>query len=85
MISPAFPLPSNRALTLYLSALREQKQLGRIKAWVWVDTRDCLANGMTKLEDDGSLPLKEITEALRDRYWEPAYAYRWNGQMCAPN
>ena len=85
LISPAFPLPSNRALTLYLSALREQKQIGRVKAWVWVDTRDCLANGMTKLEDDGTLPLAEITDALKRRYWEPAYAYRWNGQLIAPN
>jgi hypothetical protein len=84
LINPAFPLPTNRALTLYLSALREQKQLGRIKAWIWVDTRDCIPNGMTKLEDDGTLPLLEISEALRSHSWEPHYAYRWNGQLCAP-
>jgi hypothetical protein len=85
LISPAFPIPSNRALTLYLAALREQRQLNRVKAWVWVDTRDCLANGMTKLEHDGTLPLKEISEALQHRHWEPSYAYRWNGQLVAPN
>jgi hypothetical protein len=72
-------------LTLYLAALREQRQLNRVKAWVWVDTRDCLANGMTKLEHDGTLPLKEISEALQHRHWEPSYAYRWNGQLVAPN
>ncbi len=84
LISPAFPIPSNRALTLYLAALREQRQIDRVKAWVWVDTRDCLANGMTKLETTGELPLAEISESLQLRFWEPKYAYRWQGQLCSP-
>ena len=84
LISPAFPAPTNRALTLYLAALREQKDVGRVKAWVWCDTRDCLANGMTKLETSGELPLKEITDAMKTASWEPAYAYRWQGQWVSP-
>ncbi len=62
LISPATPAPTNRALALYLSALREQTEVGRVKAWVWLDTKDMLSNGLTKLNGDGTLPLDDITQ-----------------------
>jgi hypothetical protein len=81
LVSPATPAPTNRALTLYLAALREQKELGRIKAWCWVDTKDMLANALTKLEANGTLPLDDITESLARGFWEPKFVYKWQGQL----
>ena len=80
-VSPATPAPTNRALTLYLAALREQKELGRVKAWCWVDTKDMLANALTKLEANGTLPLDDITDSLARGFWEPKFVYKWQGQL----
>jgi hypothetical protein len=76
LIKPAMPTPSNRALVLYLAALREQHDLQKVQAWAWCDTRDNLAAVLTKLNDDGTLPLAPYTAALRFSCWEPVHAYR---------
>ena len=85
LISPANPSPSNRALTLYLYALRELKEMQRVQAFVWVDTKDCLANVLTKLNSDGTLPMRELNDTLRHCFWEPLNPFRWQGQLCAPD
>ena len=84
LISPAFPNPSNRSLTLYLSYLREAREKRQVRAYLWTDTEDNLANGLTKLEKDGTLPVADIYEALRTSYWEPRKTYRWNGTYAVP-
>ncbi len=85
LIKPAMPTPSNRALVLYLAALREQHDLQKVQAWAWCDTRDNLAAVLTKLNDDGTLPLAPYTAALRFSCWEPVHAYRWQGVLTAPS
>ena len=84
LISPAFPMPTNKALTLYLAALREQKEIGRVIAWVWQDTRDCLPNALTKLNSDGTLPCDDYCESTAHGFWEPRYPFRWNGMLSYP-
>jgi hypothetical protein len=85
LISPANPSPSNRALTLYLYALRELLENRRVSAFCWVDTRDCIANVLTKLNSDGTLPMKEYNDLLRHCFWNPVHPYRWMGQLIAPD
>ena len=77
LISPAAPTPSNKSLTLYLSALRELKELKRVKEYVWIDTRNMLANAMTKLELDGSITLLEIGEFLKTHVFTLSFPYKW--------
>ena len=84
LISPTFPNPSNRALTLYLSGLREAREKEWIKAWIWTDTEDCIANVLTKLNKDGTLQLEPLTSLLKLSYWEPKKSYRYNNVLCAP-
>jgi hypothetical protein len=78
MIKTAVPTPVNRALTLYLHALRELHQLQFIEAYVWVDTRDNFSNALTKLQPDGQLDLTGLKEVYTRSGWEPRYPYRWH-------
>ena len=79
LIKPTAPVPTNKALTLHLAALREYKQRGHVRAWVWVDTNDQLANVLTKLNADGTLPMDELSTALRTNHYEPTRPFKWQG------
>ena len=68
LIAPASPTPTNRSMVLYLAALREARQTRRVRTWVWCDTEDNIANGLTKLNPDGTLPAEEMASLLRDAY-----------------
>jgi len=82
---PATTTPSNRALALYVSALRELKEVGRVEAIVWCSTHDCIADSLTKLSESGELPVQLLTEAQRRSYWEPLLPYLWNEVMTTPS
>jgi hypothetical protein len=84
LTQPAFPNPSNRALTLYLSLLRDLKERNFIRANIWVDTKDNVANVLTKLCPDGTLPMTELSDLLRRCFWEPVHPFRWNGMLTEP-
>jgi hypothetical protein len=53
--APAKPSTGNKHLGLYIAALRAFKEIGRTRAWIWLDTRDCLANILTKLMPNGEV------------------------------
>jgi hypothetical protein len=78
LVKTAVPTPTNRALTLYLHALRELYQLGFVEAYLWTDTRDNLANVLTKLKPDGTLDLGEIKDFYLSGSWEPKHPFRWH-------
>lgn len=78
LTSPACPNPTNKQLSLYLSCLREYKLTRRIEAFIWVDTRDMLANALTKIEDSGVVPLEILPSCLRSNSWFPVHPYKWN-------
>ena len=75
------PILSNKAMQLYTTVLREFRETERVSAWAWCDTRDNIANGLTKLESDGTLPIKEITQMLQCAAWEPQNPFRWGLQL----
>jgi hypothetical protein len=81
LIKPAAPNLTNRALILYIAALRHMKDNNLIRNWHWIDTRDMLANCLTKMERDGTLPLDEpdVLTALTSCYWEPLLVFKRNG------
>ena len=81
LVSAAAPNPSNRALTLYLSSLRELKETKFVHEYLWVDTRDMLANAMTKVNEDGTIPLDEIQEFLTTGTVVFRHPYRWCHQL----
>ena len=76
LVQPAAPAPTNKSLVLHLSALRDMRDQGQVRDWAWVDTHCNIANAMTKLENDGTLPLQILTDALDRCYWEPLSAYK---------
>ena len=78
LIAPALSSCSNKHLSLYLSAIREFKTLGRISSFVWLDTRDMCANGLTKLGDDGTVETAEIESILKTFSWKLQHPFRWN-------
>jgi hypothetical protein len=84
LLKPSMPQPAQKSLTLYLASLRESKENGSIKAWVWVDTDDDLANGLTKLENNGAMLNDALTEALTLSWYEPRKPYQWNGLVTVP-
>ena len=57
LIQPAAPCPSNKALSLCLAMLREEGVNRKVRAWLWISTHDQLANVLTKISADGTLPL----------------------------
>jgi hypothetical protein len=78
------PVLTNKAMQLYTTVLREFHETKRVSSWSWTDTRDNLANGLTKLESDGTLPIKDICQAMLCGAWEPVHPYRWGLQLCDP-
>jgi hypothetical protein len=84
LVKPTAPILGNKAMSLYIYALRELRESGYVSAWLWCDTRDNIANALTKLNDDGTLPIEPVTSFLRNGAWEPAYPYRWQHTLTDP-
>ena len=82
LIKPAVASISNRSMALYIQALREFYTTKRVLAWAWCDTRDNVANGLTKLNDDGSLPIEPIAHMLKHGSWSPEHPFRWMHRLC---
>jgi len=80
LVAPVLQAPTNRSLTLYLSALRELRDIGRIQAHCWIDTEDNLANVLTKLCKDGTTESELLVKATKYAFWEPLKLYKWNSQ-----
>jgi hypothetical protein len=82
---PAFPTPVNRALTLYVHAIREYYEKKRVEAFVWTDTRDNIANALTKFSQAGLLELDDLISFYTTASWEPKFPFRWHGEeLCDP-
>ena len=64
---------------------RASRQTRRVRTWVWCDTEDNIANGLTKLNADGTLPAEQMQALLRDAFWEPEKVYRWGGLLTSPS
>lgn len=79
--SPGQPTPTNRSMTLYVQAIREMFELGKVEAFVWCDTRDNAANALTKFAQSGLLELAELKLLYKHAVWEPAHSFRWHGEM----
>jgi hypothetical protein len=84
LVKPTTPAPAQKSLVLYIAALREAKAEGFVRSWLWFDTTDDLANCLTKLNENGTIPLSDLTESLRDSFYEPRKPYRWNGMLTDP-
>ena len=82
LLSPAQPNLSNLSMTLHLSTLREMRETNYVRSWVWLDTDDMLANGLTKLNNDGTLPIDDLSKALKTCYWKPTLMYKYNNIKC---
>ena len=68
-------------MTLHMMALRADKESGRIRAWICLDTQDMLANALTKHNTDGTLPQEDLVGCLRVGWWSPLRPYKYEGQM----
>ena len=77
LTSPAQPTMTNKHLSLYIAALREFHTCNRITAWIWCDTRDMIANCLTKLNDDGTANLSEIKAPWKEHKWNLQHPFQW--------
>ena len=84
LTKPVITAVTNKAMLLYIAALRELKETKRVEAWCWTDTRDNVANAFTKLNADGTLPSESVEHLLRHGAWEPAHPFRWEQQLVDP-
>lgn len=76
------PVLTNKAMQLYTTVLREFHETKRVKQWAWTDTRDNIANGLTKLNSDGTLPIQDLCQVMRRAAWEPVHPFKWGLQLC---
>ena len=77
---PAFPTPVNRALTLYVHAIREYFEKKRVEAFVWTDTRDNIAHALTKFSQAGLLEISDLRLFYTTASWEPVHPFRWHSE-----
>jgi hypothetical protein len=81
LINQGTPTPVNRAQTLYIETLREHQQQHRVSEYVWVDTRDNIANALTKFKQDGLLDLNDLQVYHESSIWEPLQPYRFGSSQ----
>ena len=77
LTSPAQPTLSNKHLSLYIAAMREFHTCRRVVAWIWCDTRDMIANVLTKLNEDGTANMTEIKTPWKEHNWNLQHPFQW--------
>jgi hypothetical protein len=82
LIAPAQASCSNKHLSLYLAAIREMRTSGRVQSFVWADTRDLVANALTKLNEAGLCETAELLPMLKTFVWNLRHAYKWDNVWC---
>ena len=78
LTGPTQPTCTNKHLSLYIAALREYRSCGRVQAFIWIDTRDQLANGLTKLNENGEANLDEVGSTWDTFVYKLKHTYRWH-------
>ena len=74
------PVLTNKSMTLFVEAIREYKREGRIRSFCWCDTRDNVANVLTKLTPAGLLEFPDsLTESLKTASWKPKHTFKSEG------
>ena len=73
---------SDQTMAIYIAALRQDLFIGRIRNVFWVDTRDMLSNGATKLDlkTDKHLDLDLYKQVFRTNCFRPKHLYRCGGK-----
>jgi len=84
LMAPATTQSGSMHLMLYLASLKEYRTTSRVIAYGWLDTRDMLANALTKLNADGSSNRDELGKPLCTFFFNPSHAYKWNTTWCYP-
>lgn len=74
------PVLTNKSMTLFVEAIREYKREGRIRSFCWCDTRDNVANVLTKLTPAGLLEFTDsLLESMRKASWKPKHTFKVEG------
>jgi hypothetical protein len=75
---------SNKALNVYIAALRGDFSSGRLRNMGWVDTDDMVANCGTKLDEKAAKPLLvgNLHQLMKENLVVLAKPYRLHGQVC---
>ena len=77
LTSPAAPNPTNKSTTLHLAALRS----ARVRAWLWVDTLDMIADGLTKLSSTGLLCWDVLRKVMQTGRYATSRPFKWQGLL----
>jgi hypothetical protein len=82
LIKSTQPVLTNKSMTLFVEALREYHRERRVSAYCWVDTRDNVANVLTKLTSTGLLEMPpELIQVLKTSTWKPAHNFKVNQDL----
>ena len=65
-------------LQIYISALRQDREMGRIRHIFKVTTDDMIANVGTKLESDGTMPIGDLHSTMRAGQYTIPEQYKCN-------
>ena len=73
---------SDQTMAIYIAALRADIYSGRVRKVFWVDTRDMLSNGATKLnlKSEKHLDLDLYVNVFKKCAFRPRHAYRCNSK-----
>ena len=82
LVAPAQASCANKHLSLYLAAIREMRSSKRVQSFVWADTRDLVANALTKLQETGLCETAELLPALKSFVWKLNHPYKWDTVWC---
>ena len=76
------PVLTNKSMTLFVEAVREYRREGKIASFCWTDTRDNIANVLTKLTTAGLLDITEdLIKTMRYSVWKPVHPFKTEGVL----
>ena len=77
---------SDQTTAVYIAALRHDLYAGRLRKVFWVDTRDLLSNGATKLDlkSDKHLDMDLYKNTFKSCSYRPKHLYRCNSKPITP-
>ena len=69
---------------IYISAIRHEVKVGRLRNKIWVPTEHMLANLGTKLEEDGTVPLGDANKVIATAEYHIKVMFKWSGKEIKP-
>ncbi len=74
MAADPVKFPAEKSLFLHLIWVRELLSGGQLRGWIWIDTRDMIADGLTK----GSVERAALHALMSGKFYRQHAAKLWS-------